>query len=147
MGCENLQSHKQLFYEYAALYRPYMNQLNAQLASFQLTVPLWLLMRVLYYEGGQTISQLSEKRNVEKPTTTKMVQRLEELQLVEARSGSDKRMRNIHLTEHGMAVSGQVEDELSRYQQKLVDGISEEEQLLAARVLRDISTNIKKNKG
>ncbi|MFS0577093.1 MarR family transcriptional regulator [Sporosarcina sp. 179-K 3D1 HS] len=142
-----MKPHKQLFYEYAMLHRPYMNQLNAQLALFHLSVPHWLIMRVLYHEGDHTISQLSEKRNVEKPTTTKMVQRLEELQLVEARSGSDRRMRNIHLTEQGREVSRQVEEKLSRYQEKLLEGVSEEEQLLVARVLREISRKITIDKG
>lgn len=137
-----MKPHKQLFFEYSMLHRPYMNQLNAQLASFQLSVPLWLIMRVLFYEGGHTISELSHKRNVEKPTTTKMVQRLEELQLVEARSGTDRRMRNIYLTEYGMEVSRQVEEKLSHFQEMLLEGISEEEQLLVARVLREISRKI-----
>ncbi|MEK3936595.1 MarR family transcriptional regulator [Sporosarcina sp. FSL W7-1349] len=142
-----MKPHKQLFYEYATLHRPYMNQLNAQLAPFHLSLPLWLMMRILYHEGEHTISRLSEKRNVEKPTTTKMVQRLEELQLVEARSGSDRRTRNIHLTEHGLEVSQQAEAKISHYQESLLEGVSEEERLLVARVLQDISKNIVKYKG
>ncbi|BAQ08860.1 transcriptional regulator [Bacillus sp. OxB-1] len=142
-----MKPHKQLFYEYAMLHRPYMNELNAQLAPFHLSLPLWLMMRVLYHEGEHTISGLSKKRNVEKPTTTKMVQRLEELQLVDARSGSDRRTKNLYLTEHGLEVSRQVEGKISRYQESLLEGVSEEERLLVAQVLQNISKKIASGKG
>ena len=124
------------------MYRPYLNQLNAQLAPFNLTSSQWAILHFVLHNGEQTISDISTYQNVERPTITKMVQRLIELDYVEAQSGTDKRTKFIRLSENGETVCEQVLEKLSTYQSYLVEEIPEDDQLLVADVLRKISAKI-----
>ena len=142
-----MEAHKQLFYEYTVLYRPYFNQLNTELSAFNLSLSQWMIMRFILENGTQTISEISIQRNVERPTTTKMVQKLNELGYVESRAGEDKRTKFIELTKTGREVSRQVQEKVSNYQKYLLEEVSEADQLLVAGVLRNISGKITTYKG
>ncbi|MNI19329.1 putative HTH-type transcriptional regulator [compost metagenome] len=137
-----MKPHKQLFYAYAMMYRPYINQLNAELSPFSLSSPYWSIMHRIVNEGPQTISDISIRQNVEKPTITKMVQRLGELGYVEAVSGDDKRTRFIQLTDKGREVFDQVQLKLDIFQKELAEDMSEDEQLMIARALENIRKKI-----
>ena len=142
-----MEAHKQFFYEYTVLYRPYFNQLNTVLSAFNLSLSQWMIMRFILDNGTHTISEISIQRNVERPTTTKMVQKLNELGYVEARAGEDKRTKFIELTKTGREVSKQVQEKVSNYQKYLLEEVSEADQLLVAGVLRNISEKITTYKG
>lgn len=142
-----MKPYKQLFYEYRVLYRPYVNQLNVLLSSFHLTSPLWLIMYFIYREGAQTISDIAHYQNVEKPTTTKMVQKLTELGYVEIRPGNDKRVKIVQLSENGLKVYKEVQDKIDHFQEYLLEDVSEEDRLKVARILRDINRKIDTYKG
>jgi DNA-binding MarR family transcriptional regulator len=142
---DSMKPHKQLFYAYSALYRPYFNQLNARLAPFKLTSPQWAIMHFILQNGENTISAISTYHNVERPTITKMVQRLIELDYAEAQPGEDKRTRFIRLSENGQAVCEHVQEKLSTYQSYLLAEIPEADQLLVADVLSKISARINTN--
>lgn len=134
-----MESYKQLFNEYINMYRPYINKLNALLTSFNLTTAQWSIMFLIFREGSKTIGDISLYQNVEKPTTTKLVQKLMDLGYVEIHSGNDKRVKIVQLSEEGMKVYGQVREKIDHFQKGLLEGISEEERLIVARVLKDIS--------
>lgn len=137
-----LDSRRELFYQYAALYRPYINQVNKRLAPFQLTFAHWAILYRLYYHGKHTVSEISQKQHVEKPTITKMVQKLVELELVEAKEGEDKRVRNLQLTNKGAETFETVQRKIIELQQTLVEGISLEDQWTTIRVLQKISEKL-----
>ena len=137
-----LKSHKQLFYAYSTLYRPYLNQLNAQLSPFKLTSSLWAILHFILHNGEHTISDISTYQNVERPTVTKLVQKLIEYDYVEAQSGTDKRTKFIRLSDRGKEVCKQVQEQLNIYQSYLLEDIPVEDQLVAANVLRKISAKI-----
>lgn len=134
-----MESYKQLFNEYINMYRPYVNQLNMLLTSFNLTTAQWSIMYFVYREGTKTIGDIATYQNVEKPTTTKLIQKLMELGYVEIQAGDDKRVKIVQLSEDGMKVYGQVREKIDHFQKGLLEGISEEERLIVARVLKDIS--------
>ena len=134
-----METYKQLFNEYINMYRPYVNRLNGLLTSFNLTTAQWSIMFFIFREGAKTIGDISLYQNVEKPTTTKLIQRLMELGYVEIQVGSDKRVKIVQLSEEGLKVYGQVREKIDHFQKGLLEGISEEERLIVARVLKDIS--------
>lgn len=142
-----MKPHKQLFYAYSTLHRPYINQLNNLLSPFFLAGSQWAIMHFILQNGAHTISDISTYQNVEKPTITKMVQKLIELDYVEAQPGKDKRTKFILLTENGYTICEQVQEKLSDYQKKLLKDIPEADQLLVANVLQDISEKIITDKG
>jgi len=134
-----MESYKQLFNEYINMYRPYVNQLNVLLTAFNLTTAQWSIIYFIFREGAKTIGEISLYQNVEKPTTTKLVQRLIELGYVEIHAGDDKRVKIVQLSEQGLTVYGQVREKIDHFQKGLLEGISEEERLIVARVLKEIS--------
>lgn len=134
-----METYKQLFNEYINMYRPYVSRLNGLLTSFNLTTAQWSIMFFIFREGAKTIGDISLYQNVEKPTTTKLIQRLMELGYVEIQVGSDKRVKIVQLSEEGLKVYGQVREKIDHFQKGLLEGISEEERLIVARVLKDIS--------
>lgn len=137
-----MEPHREFFYEYIATYRPYLNLLNKQLASFQLYSSQWRIMHFILHNGAHTVSDIAVYQKVEKPTTTKMVQRLIELGYVEASTGEDKRTKVIQLTKTGHEICDQIQKKISQLQCYLLEGISEEEQLLATRLLKKVSKKI-----
>ncbi|MNN78859.1 putative HTH-type transcriptional regulator [compost metagenome] len=124
------------------MYRPYINKLNEVLSPFNLSSPYWFIMFRIVNEGPQTISDISIRQNVEKPTITKMVQRLSELGYVEAVPGDDKRTKFIQLTDKGREIFDQVQHKLDVFQSNLAEDMSEDEQLLVARALENIRRKI-----
>ena len=134
-----MESYKQIFNEYITMYRPYINRLNGLLASFNLTTAQWTIMLFIYQEGSKSIGDISVYQNVEKPTTTKLVQRLIELGYVEVRVGHDKRVKIVQLSVDGLEVYGQVRVKIDHFQKGLLEDISEEERIIVARVLKDIA--------
>lgn len=137
-----MKPHKELFYAYLTMYRPYINRLNEELSPFNLSSPYWFIMVRIVNEGPQTISDISIRQNVEKPTITKMCQRLGELGLIEAKSGEDKRTKFIQLTDKGSEIFDQIQQKLDVFQRGLAEDLSEDEQLLVARALEKIRRKI-----
>ncbi|WP_163530024.1 MarR family winged helix-turn-helix transcriptional regulator [Halobacillus ihumii] len=137
-----MQPYKQFFYAYNATYRPYVNQLNHELAEFQLYSSQWRIMHFILHNGGQTVSDIAIYQKVEKPTTTKMVHKLIELGYLQASAGADKRSKVIQLTDKGEEICDQVQKKISQFQSYLLEDIPEDEQLIAARLLEHISGKI-----
>lgn len=137
-----MEPHIQLFHSFTEIYRPYLNQINAELFPFNLASSQWAVMNFISINGTHTISDISIYQNVERPTITKVVQKLIELDYVEAYSGTDKRTKYIRLTETGSDVCEQVQEKLSDYQRYLLEEIPEVDQLLVTNVLRGISERI-----
>ncbi|WP_079529566.1 MarR family winged helix-turn-helix transcriptional regulator [Halobacillus hunanensis] len=137
-----MKPYKQFFYAYNATYRPYVNQLNHELAEFQLYSSQWRIMHFILHNGGQTVSDIAIYQKVEKPTTTKMVHKLIELGYLQASAGADKRSKVIELTDKGQEICDQVQKKISQFQSYLLEDIPEDEQLIAARLLEHISGKI-----
>lgn len=137
-----MQPYKQFFYELSATYRPFVNQLNNELAEFQLHYSQWRVMHFIMHNGVQTVSDIAMYHKVEKPTTTKMVQKLIELGYLKASVGADRRSKFIALTETGHEVCDQVQKKINQYESYLLGDIPEEEQVIATRLLKHISGKI-----
>ena len=142
-----MEPHREFFYAYAVTYRPYLNLLNNQLASFQLYSSQWRIMNFILHNGAHTVSDIAMYQKVEKPTTTKMVQRLIELGYMEASPGKDKRTKVIQLTDTGFKICDQVEEKLNQLQSYLLEDVSEEEQLMATRLIKKVSEKVADYKG
>lgn len=137
-----VRPYKQFFHEYNVTYRPYVNQLNHELAEFQLYSSQWRIMHFILNNGGKNVSEIAHYQKVEKPTTTKMVQRLIYLGYMESTAGSDKRTKLIQLTEKGHAICVQVQEKINQFQRYLLKGIPEDEQEIASRLLQHIADRI-----
>ncbi|MBV7507865.1 MarR family transcriptional regulator [Bacillus sp. sid0103] len=124
------------------LYRPFENKLNFHLAEHQLHRAQWSIFHYLSNNGSATLVELSHYLYVEKPTVTRTINRLEELGYVEQVPTNDKREKRTQLTELGRKIYTQVRVTIDQFENDILKGISEHEQLEAIRIMSLIRDNI-----
>ncbi len=81
-------------------YRFLRSTLAAPLATYDLSLPEWTLLGLLFDEGNHRISELATKLNVEVPQVTATVKQLEKKGCVNvSRDPDDSRAKQIELTQ------------------------------------------------
>lgn len=126
------------------LYRPFENRLNELLGEHQIQRAQWTILYYLFNFGSATLVELSNYQSVEKPTVTRTINRLEELEYVEQVPSKDKREKRMQLTALGRKVYLEVRVTIDEFEQDILNGITEEEQLEAIRIMGAIRNNILK---
>ncbi|TDL79309.1 MarR family winged helix-turn-helix transcriptional regulator [Peribacillus frigoritolerans] len=138
-----MKTYQKFFQQLLLLYRPFENRLNIELAKHDLYRAQWSVLHYLSNYGTATLVELADYQSVEKPTVTRTISRLEELGYVEHVPGKDKREKRMQLTDTGRKVYGDVRVTIDEYEQEILKGISEEEQLEVIRIMGDIRNNIR----
>lgn len=109
--------YNDFFHHYLQVSRMFIKKLNEQLSTINMYHSQWSVMFYLNHSDTATLVEISKYYDVEKPTITRTVNRLEELGLVEQIPGKDKRERRIQLTDAGVQkyIEGQkIVDEFER---------------------------------
>ncbi|MGE7608704.1 MarR family winged helix-turn-helix transcriptional regulator [Peribacillus frigoritolerans] len=137
-----MKTFQKFFQQFLLLYRPFENNLNIQLNRHDLHRAQWSILYYLNNYGSATLVELANYQSVEKPTITRTIARLEELGYVEHVQSKDKREKRMRLTELGKKVYSEVRVTIDQYEQEILKGITEEEQLAAIRIMGEIRNNI-----
>jgi MarR family transcriptional regulator, transcriptional regulator for hemolysin len=137
-----IKTFQKFFQQFLLLYRPFENNLNIQLNKHDLHRAQWSILYYLNNYGSATLVELANYQSVEKPTITRTIARLEELGYVEHVPSKDKREKRMRLTELGKKVYSEVRVTIDQYEQEILKGITEEEQLAAIRIMGEIRNNI-----
>ncbi len=137
-----IKTFQKFFQQLLLLYRPFENNLNIQLNKHDLHRAQWSILYYLNNYGSATLVELANYQSVEKPTITRTIARLEELGYVEHVPSKDKREKRMRLTELGKKVYNEVRVTIDQYEQEILKGITEEEQLAAIRIMGEIRNNI-----
>ena len=137
-----IKTFQKFFQQLLLLYRPFENNLNVQLNKHDLHRAQWSILYYLNNYGSATLVELANYQSVEKPTITRTIARLEELGYVEHVPSKDKREKRMRLTELGKKVYSEVRVTIDQYEQEILKGITEEEQLAAIRIMGEIRNNI-----
>lgn len=130
------------FQRYLRLYRALITSLNELLSPYELSYSLWQVIYYVKNNGSSTLVDIASEYNVEKPTITRRVHKLEELGIVKQIFGRDKREKIIQLTERGEEVYTACRKEISDLEYRVMVDISKEEQLAVFRTLPKIHENI-----
>lgn len=139
-----IKTFQRFFHQLLQLYRPFENRLNIELSKHQLYRVQWSVLYYLYNFGCATLVGLADYLNIEKPNVTRTIHRLEEMGYVEHVPSRDKREKRMQLTDLGKKIYLEVRVTIDQYEQEILEGISEEEQLEAIRILGEIRKNILK---
>lgn len=137
-----IKTFQKFFQQLLLLYRPFENNLNIQLNKHDLHRAQWSILYYLNNYGSATLVELANYQSVEKPTITRTIARLEEQGYVEHVPSKDKREKRMRLTELGKKVYSEVRVTIDQYEQEILKGITEEEQLAAIRIMGEIRNNI-----
>lgn len=132
------------FYEYRLMYRPFTNQINLQLEKYQLFSSQWGVLRLLMDRGPHSLVEIANLMYIEKPSVTRLVQKLMERGYVEKVAGKDKREKVVKLTEFGENIVREIQASLKPLLEESLAGVAKKDIEIARQVLAKIRTNIKK---
>jgi MarR family transcriptional regulator, transcriptional regulator for hemolysin len=135
------------FQRYLSLYRPLITKLNELMSTYELSYSLWQVIFYIKTNGPSTLVDIANQYNVEKPTITRRVQRLEDLQIVKQIPGMDKREKVIQLTEVGEEIYQACRNKITALENSIMDDIALEDQLILFQTLPKIQVNIMKGDG
>ena len=111
---------------------------------------LILYGQVVFYiknNGPSTLVDIANHYNVEKPTITRRVHRLEELQIVKQIAGQDRREKIIQLTELGEEVYKACRKKITNLEIRVMEGIGKEEQEVVFHTLPKIQEKMMNKEG
>lgn len=138
----SISAYHDFFRELVLLHRPFDHHLQQQLAKHGLFRAQWSVLYRLFHEKSSTIGELAKSQFVEKPTMTKIVNRLFEMELVERIQSEDRREKRIRLTDHGRMIYSEVRKSIDQFEQKIVENISLEEQQEVIRIMSTVRSNL-----
>jgi len=130
------------FQQYLMLYRPLISKINEILGEYNLTYSLWQVILYIKNNGPSTLVEISSYYNIEKPTITRVVNKLQEKQLILVLPGRDKREKIIQLTEAGEELYLACRHQITELEFSVMSGIPESEQLAGFQLLPKIRENI-----
>lgn len=135
------------FQRYLSMYRTLITTLNELLSTYELSYSLWQVIFYIKNNGPSTLVDISNQYNVEKPTITRRVHRLEDLQIVKQIPGKDRREKIIQLTELGEEIYQACRKKITDLENGVMEGIAKEEQKVAFQILPKIQNNIMNREG
>lgn len=120
-------------------------QKNFKNAGIEITVEQWSVLYHLWKQDGQSQLELSKKTNRDKTSTTRLIDNLEELDLVIRKNNiEDKRSKNIFLTQKAKDLHDATIKVANETLSEALDGISKKEIALAKLVLQKVFDNLTK---
>lgn len=113
-----------------------VKQLNDVLKQHGLFSSQWTVLFLLHQNGPMTLTAIWKYLDVEAPTVTRTVTRLETLGWIERVKGADKREKMIDLTTKAKEQFPQIEASVVSFERKMTENLSEEEQALLIQLLK-----------
>lgn len=129
---------KLLFHEIHQKSRLSVKEVNEALKEFDLYSTQWSILFCIKQFGSMTQKEIWQYLNVEAPTVTRTVARLEESGWVERREGVDKRERIVYLTERAEEAVPQITKRILEVEEKLVSSLTKNEQAQLIGLLKKI---------
>ncbi len=134
------------FQRFISLYRPIINELNNLLGEYDLSYSLWQVIYFIKNNGPSALVDISNYYNVEKPTITRRVQRLEEMNIVQVVPGKDKREKLVHITSTGEEIYQSCREKITELENTVMEGIPLDAQVTVFETLPQIKKNIMEGK-
>lgn len=135
--------YNEFFHHYLQSSRAYTKKLNEQLSRINMYHAQWSVVYYLQKSGTATLVEISAYFDVEKPTITRTVNRLEELGLIQQIHGKDKRERRIQLTDLGVQKYVEGRKIVEQFEKNLLKDISEEDRERTRHILLQLRKNLK----
>ena len=136
-----------LFQRFFSLYRPLVSKLNGLLGEYELTYSLWQVIFYLNINGPSSLVDIANYYNIEKPSITRKVHRLEENMMIKVISSKDRREKIIQLTQMGEELYKVCRKRITELEHNVMKGITENEKIITFETLPKIQANIKNEKG
>lgn len=139
---------KVFFYHLEKAIKSYRQFAQSQLRnnSFHITVDQWLLLKTLYDEPSLNQIAIADRVFKDKASITRMIQALEESGYISrVAHATDKRQIQLSITPAGHELIQHITPIVLSYRKAALNGISEQELLIAEKVMKTIALNSKDN--
>lgn len=128
----------ELFHMFFQQNRYLVNKLNEVLKPHGLYSSQWSILYLLHQNGPMSLTSIWKYLNVEAPTVTRTVNRLESLGWVERLYAMDKREKMIFLTKKGLEQFPPIEASVRSFEQEIEKKLTYEDQELLKGILKKI---------
>jgi DNA-binding MarR family transcriptional regulator len=133
-------------------YLPYLvNRVGSRIAAafsreldrFDLTLPMWRVLAVLWHGGPLRQNELAAATSIEPSTMSRLLRQVERKRLVSrVRSAADQREIRVALTASGRNLTARIIPLALRYEAAAVGGLSRRETTLLKALLKRVYDNI-----
>lgn len=127
-----------LFHEIHQKARLSIKEVNETLKEFDLYSAQWSILFCLKQFGAATQKEIWQYLNVEAPTVTRTLVRLEQSEWIVRKEGRDKREKLVYLSEKAEETVPQIEERILEMEKRMLAGLSEQEQQLLIGLLKKI---------
>lgn len=111
--------------------------------GMSITIEQWSVLACLWKKDKVTQQTLCNLTSKDKPSMTRLIDKLEKRNLVTRVSDhNDRRINLIHLTDKGMALQQKATELVQKIATKTLDNILEEELIMSKAVLKRIMVNL-----
>lgn len=111
-------------------------ELNLALKEYGLFAAQWTVIYCIYQNGEMTLTQIWRYLNVEAPTVTRTVNRLEQMGWLETREGKDRREKYVMLTANALSRLAEIQKTIIQFENESLQGLSKEEEELLMALLK-----------
>ncbi|WP_281658574.1 MarR family transcriptional regulator [Halobacillus sp. Cin3] len=106
-----------------------LNQrMNEKLKEYDLYMSQWVIIYTLHTMGPMTQKEIWQYLNVEAPTVTRTITRLEEKGWLVRKQGADKRQRIIHISPEAEQLRNEISTSIRKYENEQLLGLTKEEE-------------------
>nr|WP_175637846.1 MarR family transcriptional regulator [Metabacillus schmidteae] len=116
-------------------------EVNEYLQKHGLYSSQWSILYCLKSNGPMTQSDIWRYLNVEAPTVTRTLVKLEESGWIIRTTGSDKRERLVSLTEKALELLPLVDQDVKNFEQSMVTNLNDDEQEQLYALLKKLGTS------
>ena len=113
-------------------------ELNHTLKDHHLFASQWTVLYCVYQHGEMTLTEIWRYLNVEAPTVTRTVNRLEELGWLTTGTGMDRREKVVRLSESAVERMDEIYASIKRFEHQALSNLTSEEQDLLMNLLKKI---------
>ncbi|HEX6593361.1 MAG TPA: MarR family transcriptional regulator [Bacillota bacterium] len=131
-----------LFHQFFQVNRQFSKLINEKLAPLGLYRSQWTVVYFLKHHGPSTQKEICKYLNVEAPTITRTVKRLEKSGWIERTIGKDKREKRIQLTEEANGQFKQWQQTIHTFELRVLDGVPGQAQEEFVNTLKKMNKNM-----
>ena len=125
-----------LFHEIFQKTRILSKELNETLKVYDLFAAQWSVLFCVHQHGEMTLTNIWKYLNVEAPTITRTVSRLEVLGWLTTTEGKDRREKLVRLSEEAATRFPIIEATIIKFENEFLKGLSDEEQTMLMALLQ-----------
>lgn len=122
--------------------RKFSKKFNERVSPTGLYSAQWAVIFRLHQTGPCTQTELCQYLNVESPTMTRTLTRMESIGWIIRKEGTDRREKLISLSETALAMIPMWQEEVDSFEEKALQDINDEELRRAFHVLQKVIRNL-----